>query len=1410
MKPGKIALLVAAASCTLSASANQPENYVHADSLDTVRTHHLLRLSAKKDNGVRFAVRPELMVGDSRYVRSRAATHLQRILSNQGMTYGGQFSLKHLQNAPGKPVVATYKQTLDNIDIAGQHITLLMNQSLELLATSGEALNLPKSSQGFQLSDVQVVGKALQDLKLDSQTLQPDGSQGAYRLVTVEGLSQPVRVKSVWYPLKKKLEPAYQLEVLYHDVQTRQLEGVKYTISAVDGTILLRKNLSNRIAHSYRTFADVAYPHIPFDSPAGSDLSPLPGNEFFDLSTTEQGVFVEPEIAQSLINLEAGPITNPSQHPWISDAASQSSHCYSLPVGQHGTCGNNVVAYVDLGADGYDVADGDVLVSTSQNGEFDYVFSADTSSTSTENQAAAVVNLFYTINWMHDWFYEAGFDEASGNAQISNYARGGLEGDPILAEAQDRTDVEDGIIQENNANMLTPSDGGKPRMQMYLWDGIISSTFSLSGVTGLTDPEHLNSSFGLESFDITGSLVQAEDAATGTRYDACETLTNAAALSGKIALVERGSCLFTEKAQKVKAAGAIGMVAYNNEDAGPIVMGGDDAVDIPAVMVSRSDGLAIRQAAQNGTVSAHLTREENKRDGTLDNSIVIHEWAHYLSNRLVNDGDGLYNQQGGSMGEGWSDFVALMTLVREGDDIDGIYPTGAYAVVGQNLGYGLERDDANRLAYSYGLRRLPYSADFAVNALTFKHIEEGIALPAGNKPQYGSNGNGNSEVHASGEVWAVTLWQGFVALVNEYGLNAAQQRMKDYLVAGLKLTPAIPTFTEARDAMLMAAKSVSELDYQLLAEAFASRGMGVTAQSPDRFDDLHTGVVEDFDAFAVALQPTQVDIDYSTSACDADMSLDIGETATLSVTLKNIGNLDYSGLQLTLEPIDGLSYPDGASVSIPVIASGSATTVSVPVTLDAMQSAEQTTQTIRYSLSGDPQLKSIDGPELVVSINVDVVQQAAQPDWRDRAATLIDWQTQSTYADELSTALWHLTDTTIDGVTYASWVASDIPAQGSQSLTSPVMNVAANGAFSFSFWHKYDFEATTDENGEVTVAYDAGMLQVRTDNGAWQTVAQAGGSLDLGYLSLAVEDGAPVVGGNLAYSGSQEWVKETLRFPAGVVNGKEIQIRFVIGTDSYVGDKGWTIAEPQVTGLAEGTFSTSVLDNESCGFVAPQITISGPQRVDEKTASGEPSVITLNANVVDTDSSDFTYHWSFSGALDVQGTSDQASVNILAPDVAGEYVFTAMVEVSDGQFVVTESYEVTVVGGNEAPTITSTSTSKTVTSGSTTTLLADIYDPNGDAMTVQWTQISGPTAVLTKQSETNLKVTAPTVTQRSTVTIQAVVSDGQLQSSPLTFTVNVNPRVTTTPSSSGGGGGIGAGLVLLVAAGIIGRRRKTH
>lgn len=124
------------------------------------------------------------------------------------------------------------------------------------------------------------------------------------------------------------------------------------------------------------------------------------------------------------------------------------------------TRGNNVTAYEDGDNGGYAPDGGAALDFTQTNPTEDFSVNT-TYSATTQSEAAAVTNIFYWSNIIHDLFYVYGLDEAAGNFQENNYGNGGIGNDALRAEAQDGSGT-------CNANMSTPGDGGSPRMQMYV------------------------------------------------------------------------------------------------------------------------------------------------------------------------------------------------------------------------------------------------------------------------------------------------------------------------------------------------------------------------------------------------------------------------------------------------------------------------------------------------------------------------------------------------------------------------------------------------------------------------------------------------------------------------------------------------------------------------------------------------------------------------------------------------------------------------------------------------------------------------------------------------------------------------------------------------------------------------------
>ena len=105
------------------------------------------------------------------------------------------------------------------------------------------------------------------------------------------------------------------------------------------------------------------------------------------------------------------------------------------------------------------------------------------------------------------------------------------------------------------------------------------------------------------SSPVTGSLVYAEPRL------ACEPLSNASSIRGRIAMIDRGTCFFADKILHAQAAGALAVVMVNNLDESPIAMGGESTgIRIPAVMISKADGARLAGASPE-SVSIRLDSE---------------------------------------------------------------------------------------------------------------------------------------------------------------------------------------------------------------------------------------------------------------------------------------------------------------------------------------------------------------------------------------------------------------------------------------------------------------------------------------------------------------------------------------------------------------------------------------------------------------------------------------------------------------------------------------------------------------------------------------------------------------------------------------------------------------------------------
>ena len=475
---------------------------------------------------------------------------------------------------------------------------------------------------------------------------------------------RPVRVKDIMFPMGEgEFVPGYYIELW--------LEGYpafSYIVDKIDTPdILFRKNLTSGIAFKYRV-------HNTGDALSRPEDGPAPGSPH---PTGKPNGFQAKTIPEKLIEIES---LLPGK-PW-------------LPANATMTRGNNCIAFADLRApEGPGAGDVDGKVTGPRT--FDTQYNHAKSAIDAKNLQASIVGMFFHVNWLHDRWYEAGFDEASGNAQQNNFGLGGLGGDPILAAGNHFSGTD-------NATMSTPPDGSSPRMHMFRFDG---------------------------------------------------------------------------------------------------------------------------------------PNPQPSRTSNHEALITFHEMGHYITNRLVANAMGLTNAQGQAMGEGWGDFFAACMTSQKADN----FASGTFSVGGWT-----DVTPSFKENYYFSIRRYPYSADMTKNPLTFKHISANVVLPTG--PIKNPNAGGaNQEVHNAGEVWCCALWEVFVNLVAAHGHADAETRMLRYVIGGLKLTPARPTFMQARDGILTAIKTLDPADVNLAWKGFAKRGMGKNAKAPPSSSTSFTETVENFE-----------------------------------------------------------------------------------------------------------------------------------------------------------------------------------------------------------------------------------------------------------------------------------------------------------------------------------------------------------------------------------------------------------------------------------------------------------------------------------------------------------------------------------------------------------------------------------
>lgn len=1226
-------------------------------------------------------------------------------------------------------VIVGFARELEGLPLLRDELDVVMTEGYELVAFTGSLSTQPRPVGEFRLSASTALATAAQHLTgtfaLPS-LLEPEQQRGGGWTVHQQGgvFTSPPRARRVYFDDAHTLLPAWHLEV--------GLGGTlrALVLSAVDGRLLCLAELEEGAAHTYKVWAEAAAPFRPFDGPVGDAALPHPTG----LPEAYAPAFVSP----NLVTLDNAGLS--SNDPW-------------LPAGATELKGNNVHAYADLAdPDGFDA--GDVRTPPSSAATFDYLYDlTQPADAGVSQQHASATQAFYVTNWMHDVFYDLGFNETARNGQEDNFGRGGLGNDSVKIEVHDY----DG---RNNATMRTRADGEAGRMQLFIFDEPRTSTLDVSAATLADGGMFLGAPSAVtlaRTWDVTGPLAVVTDLDGG--HGGCDPWPNAASYTGSVVLVDApaSSCSIGRRFDAAKDAGVAALI---------LSVQGCFALSEPsliAVCVEPDAGTVLRDLTLDGgaPLSAHLVRPQGnrERDVALDTTVVVHEYGHFITNRLVGDSLGLLNTPGRGMGEGWSDFLALWftaqaaDAARPGND----QWQGVFSIGGWSAG-GPDWDGTAFPSHYFGVRRFPYSTDRTKNPLTFRHVGTNVPIPT-TAPRRQGGGPDNAETHNAGEVWASMLWDAQVKLFLKPGatVDAARTTMGRYLVGALKATPVLPTFIEARDALLAVVRAESPtVDFPLIQDAFAQRGLGVLAMSSDRRTTTNTPLAEDFTGAGGNYRLVSMTLDDTDDDCDADGQLDSNETGTLTVTLLNVGTRRLSRGALRVASSNPALNLSPSPITVPANDPFTTVTLTVPTSLGVVSGFQSSVVTVTVT---DPDISLLQGRfEATATLRLNADLLPAMREGFENDAPGWDYDADGNFPFE---QVWFVR--TVNPVSHVL-TGRGMDGLGESMATTPPLAVGA-GPFSVTFTQTYSFETS------LTMQYfDGGRLELSTDGENFTAVPAS--ALSPAY-NVTLEATPNPLGGQQAYGGQQAAVQTvTASFGTQYAN-RTVWLRWRIGADEASGTSGWTIDDVQVDGVTTPPFVDAVPHRNMCTNHQPIVSGTTSVSVPERTV-----VVLVPGSVSDRDLDALTVTWMQTSGPSVQLNDD----TFTAPEVtAAGATLGFRVTVDDGRGGMdTDDMTVTVRNVNRAPEVMAGG-SMSVTSGATASLSATATDPDGDPVTFLWQQQGDATVTIAEPTSGETTFVAPDVEVPELISFQVIALDADTSSQPAYIAITVNPK----PSSCG-------------------------
>ena len=347
------------------------------------------------------------------------------------------------------PYVVQFPQSVDGIEVYGARVAVLLDRALEAKAIGGghSPYAADAHARGFHgdpLHALRIGAGVVDGLLAASPVRELEADRAGATRYAIERSpgfvpNRPASVKPVWYPARDALLPAWRIEIVGHRPGVGRLDARALIIASDDDRVLSSTDLvHDLVPFSYRVFADTD--GTPYVDPFGF-TNPYP-------TRLPSGYLPDVPAPMNLVTLAHAGIS--TGDPWLADDATTTS-------------GNNVDAFFNadpVDEDGYCTyasdeqfrpEEGDFRAPASGAHAFDYAYDVtDTLNdfaqcdadgmplpipTDSAQLDAKIVQAFYASNWLHDLFYDLGYDEEAGNMQVDNHGRGGIGGDPLLVTA---------------------------------------------------------------------------------------------------------------------------------------------------------------------------------------------------------------------------------------------------------------------------------------------------------------------------------------------------------------------------------------------------------------------------------------------------------------------------------------------------------------------------------------------------------------------------------------------------------------------------------------------------------------------------------------------------------------------------------------------------------------------------------------------------------------------------------------------------------------------------------------------------------------------------------------------------------------------------------------------------------------